>query len=602
MANPADTLTDAVHTLTYAWPAILRMLANILLLSGADDFVPFLLCLRHWIKQRGSSARPTVFGVPNGERRIAIFVPCWKESEVIGDMVRRNLAAIRYRNFDIFLGVYPNDTATLQVAEDLARAYRNVHVSVCPHPGPTSKADCLNWIYCRTIRFEKETAIHFDTVVLHDAEDLIHPEAFRTINRERVRHAMVQVPVLPLPTPFGEFTHGVYCDEFAEFQIIDMRARGYSGSFTPSNGVGTGVARHILEQLGEERGQIFDPASLTEDYEIGVYIHRLGYSQIFVPLQLGSADLVATREYFPRKWGSAVRQRTRWVTGIALQGWERDGWRGTLGVRYWFWRDRKGLLTNPLGLLTNLLFVAGALDLAASTLLHRSWQFGVDNPEILRLCTITATLQSFRLLLRMCCVSRIYGLRYALGVPIRSFTGNFINGVASLAALRNFALSKLYRRPLVWLKTEHSYPQRESMSIPSRDLHEVLAGSGIIAEARLAAVPGRKLVNNDLADYLLTQQALSEDEICSALSLQSGFPSTRVDIRAVKPRTLQSLPLKIQKQFNVVPFRVENGRLLVAGTRVPDDAFFQQVRTLTRLSVEYQLVSKRNLEQLQALV
>ncbi len=115
-------------------------------------------------------------------------------------------------------------------------------------------------------------------------------------------------------------------------------------------------------------------------------------------------------------------------------------------------------------------------------------------------------------------------------------------------------------------------------------------------------MPSRKRVNNELADYLLTQQTLSEDELCSALSLQSGLPSTKVDVRAVKPRTLQSLPLKVQKQYGVVPFRVENGRLLVAGTGVPDDAFFQQIKSFTHLTIEYQLVSKRNLEQLQALV
>ena len=79
--------------------------------------------------------------------------------------------------------------------------------------------------------------------MLHDAEDLIHPQAFALINRERLRYDMVQVPVLPLKTGFGDVTHGVYCDEFAEFQMIDMRARQLSRSFIPSNGVGTGFAR-----------------------------------------------------------------------------------------------------------------------------------------------------------------------------------------------------------------------------------------------------------------------------------------------------------------------------------------------------------------------
>jgi len=33
---------------------------------------------------------------------------------------------------------------------------------------------------------------------------------------------MVQVPVLPLATCLGDWTHGVYCDEFAEFQLKDI--------------------------------------------------------------------------------------------------------------------------------------------------------------------------------------------------------------------------------------------------------------------------------------------------------------------------------------------------------------------------------------------
>ncbi len=186
--------------------------------------------------------------------------------------------------------------------------------------------------------------------------------------------------MLPLPTPLLEFTHGIYCDEFSEFQMIDMPARQFSGSFIPSSGVGTGFAREILERLAEERNnRVFDSASLTEDYEIGVYIHSAGYPQLFAPLKRGDKGFMATREYFPRKMRSAIRQRTRWVTGIALQCWERSGWRGSWRNRYWFWRDRKGLLANPLSLLTNILFLAGLTDLFAETAEHRPWRFAVSN-------------------------------------------------------------------------------------------------------------------------------------------------------------------------------------------------------------------------------
>lgn len=581
---------------------MLRVLSNLLLLSGMDDFVPFLFCTAHWLRKKlADPHEPKVLGVPDGERAIAIFVPCWQEWEVIANMVRHNLAATRYRNFDFILGVYPNDLQTLAVVESLSREYRNVHASICPHPGPTSKADCLNWIYHQMTRIEKTRGVLFDTVVLHDAEDIIHPEALNAINRERVRHAMVQVPVLPLATPAGEFTHGVYCDEFAEFQIIDMRARGFSGSFTPSNGVGTGFARQILERLGEERGQVFDPVSLTEDYEIGVYIHRLGYSQIFVPLELGEKDLVATREYFPRKVKSAIRQRTRWVTGIALQGWERDGWRGSLATKYWFWRDRKGLITNPLSLLTNVVFLVGLMDAIQSTVMHRPAFFEVTDPEILRLCGWTMAIQIFRLAIRMTCVRRIYGWSSAFAVPLRSFHGNYLNCCASLCAIRNFTISKLRRRQLVWAKTEHSYPQRGVVPTAGRDLQEVLVGSGLISEDRLSSAQTRMRATEDLADYLLATRAMTDEDICRALSLQSGLPATRVDVREVKPKVVQSLPASLQRRYGVVPFRVESGKLLIAGTRVPEEEFFEELRPHTRLSIDYQLVSKGNFEELLAL-
>ena len=81
-----------------------------------------------------------------------------------------------------------------------------------------------------------------------------------------------------------------------------MRARQLSRSFIPSNGVGTGFAREILDRLASERGgMVFDPASLTEDYEIGVYIHKAGCPQLFAPLRRGDGKFVATREYFPRR-------------------------------------------------------------------------------------------------------------------------------------------------------------------------------------------------------------------------------------------------------------------------------------------------------------
>jgi bacteriophage N4 adsorption protein B len=537
------------------------------------------------------------------ERKIAIFVPCWKESGVIGNMVRHNLAAIHYRNYDFFLGVYPNDEATVEAANQLAETFENVHVAVCPHPGPTSKADCLNWIYQRMLLFEQEHGEYFDTVVLHDAEDIVHPEALRLINRERTHHAMVQVPVLPLATPLHEITHGIYCDEFAEYQTIDMPARQFSGSFVPSNGVGTAFARTILERLASERdNKIFDPGSLTEDYEIGVYIHQAGYSQLFAPLRRGRKGINATREFFPRKIQSAIRQRTRWVTGIALQCWDRHGWRGNWCTRYWFWRDRKGLIANPLSLLTNVLFAAGLANWFASMAHHRPWAFAVSNPRIVTLCWMTTVLQCFRSVLRMVCVARIYGLPFAIGVPFRTVHANLINGCASVRALCRYIDAHLHHRPLVWLKTEHAYPTRDALHQQRRELSEVLVACGYISEATLWEVHNHITAQEEVPDFLLNNRIMSADDLCKAISLQTGVRAGRVDPRYVKRRVLRSLPVHIQKRFGVVPWSVESGRLLIAGTQVPPSTLFAELATLTSLPIEFQLVTRQNYEELRRLV
>ena len=585
------------------WQFALGLLSGLLLLSGFDDFVPVLICLRRALANRKPAQTPHNATDSSNQRRIAIFVPCWKESEVLENMVRHNLAAIRYFNFDFFLGVYPNDQPTIDVATSLSESFSNVHVALCPEPGPTSKADCLNSVYSRMCRFEVDKCLRFDTIVLHDAEDVIHPEALGIIHAERQAYAMVQVPVLPLPTPFLEFTHAIYCDEFAEFQTIDMRAREYCGSFVPSNGVGTGFARDILEQLARERnGCIFDPASLTEDYEIGVYIHNAGYRQHFAPLRRSNTDFIATREYFPMRVRSAIRQRTRWVTGIALQCWERVGWRGSGWTRYWFWRDRKGLVTNPLSLLTNVVFVAGVIDWFRSMAAHRPWAFAVTHPEIVMLCWATLVFQCFRLTLRMACVGRLFGYGFAAGVPLRSFHGNFINCCATFRAVWRYVQARLRKNKHVWLKTEHAYPSRGALQVERRPLAAILLAGGFMPQEQLRDAQKHARTDRELADHLLSVGAISQDDLCRALSLQSASPAASVDVRRVRKNVARALPAHVERQFGIVPFQIQAGRLHVAGSRVPSPDAWEDLKKFTPLAIEFRLVTDATYVRLRTLL
>jgi adsorption protein B len=53
------------------------------------------------------------------------------------------------------------------------RHYANITQLIVPHPGPTCKADCLNWIVKGTREYQEQHAIRFAGVILHDAEDVV---------------------------------------------------------------------------------------------------------------------------------------------------------------------------------------------------------------------------------------------------------------------------------------------------------------------------------------------------------------------------------------------------------------------------------------------
>ena len=546
-----------------------------IVVSGLDDLIVDF-CGIVAAFRRGRTARARVLP----EKVAAIFVPAWQEHRLIGQMIRHNRAAIDYRAYHFFIGVYPNDAATLAAARELERAYPNVHVALCPHDGPTSKADCLNWVYQRMLLFESQHGRRFELVLTHDAEDLIHSGSLQIMNAFAERFGMVQVPVLPLRTPASDLVHGIYCDDFAESSLRDMPARALMGSFIPSCGVGTAYRRDALERLAAaESNRIFEPGCLTEDYENGVRMHRLGVRQAFVPLVLEGGAPVATREYFPRTFRAAVRQRTRWVTGISLQTWSRYGWGRGMAERYWFWRDRKGLAGNPLSLAANGLTLAWLAGVAPR---HSGLTF---------LFPATLALVSLQIAFRMICTGRVYGWRLALGVPLRVVVANLLNSAASMRALLQYFRARLLNQPLVWLKTEHAYPSLAALESHKRTLEEVLTGEGYLTQEALNHALASRPGQVPLQDHLAALRLLTEEELCEAISLQTSVPTVRLREARLHQGVLRSLPARIARDWTVLPFKVEHGTLHLAGPKAPGPEMLAHIGRFTRLEVRCHLIT-----------
>jgi bacteriophage N4 adsorption protein B len=385
----------------------------------------------------------------------------------------------------------------------------------------------------------------------------------------------------------------------------DLRARQVMGGFIPSCGVGTGFTREALEKLAAAHSnRIFEPECLTEDYENGFRMHRLGCPQLFAPVCRTERGFVATREYFPRKFKAAVRQRTRWIMGNGLQSWQRHGWGNSAMPFYWFWRDRKGLINNLVTPLSNVLFVYGVLTWLWSSYTGIPWGLAhaVRNAWLRNALFATLGLQAFHMGIRACCSARVYGWRFAMAVPLRVLLGNWINCFATVMAYGRYFSAVLRGRPLVWLKTEHAYPNRAALAENAPEkiprLGEVLVGCQYIDSKDLEWALASKPAGTRLGDYLVAQGKLSESDLYEALSLQQNVPFGKPEPQVISRPVTRSLPAEVAKRWKVLPYKVAAGHLFVAGSELPSDQMHDELRKFSSLEIRFHLVTPTEFEEL----
>ncbi|MES2137839.1 MAG: glycosyl transferase family protein [Pseudomonadota bacterium] len=384
---------------------------------------------------------------------IAVLIPAWDEAPVIAAMLRATLERFDYANYRLFVGHYRNDPATAAAIASIDDS--RVEPVQIEADGPTTKADCLNHLYDALIAHEMAHDVSAKAVVLHDAEDVVHPLELKIFDRLIEPAAVVQLPVLPLPDPNSRWVSGHYCDEFAEAHIKELVVRELVGAAIPLAGVGCAIARRPLAQLAAlQDGKPFAGSSMTEDYEVGLRIGALGLKTMFVriPARAGERGVVASRGHFPATLGSAVRQKARWLGGIALSGWDRLGWSGGFGERWMRMRDRRGPLAALL-----LLAAYGAAFLWSQIWLAEALGAPIRariDPLVVTLLLVNGWLLAWRVLMRSGFTAWAYGWGEGLMSIPRLVVGNVI---AMLAAARAVSLH-LGGGARRWDKTRHIFP------------------------------------------------------------------------------------------------------------------------------------------------
>jgi adsorption protein B len=557
------------------------------LLSGIDDLVVDIF---YWLRRLyrklffGRRIHPVTEKDLAGiaEKRTAIWIPAWHEHEVIDKMLLNTLESLDYRNYDIFVGTYPNDEGTQLAVETVRERSGRVHKIVCPNPGPTNKADCLNWVFQGMLLAEQEKGVRYEIVVMHDAEDVVHPLELKLLNWLIPRKDMVQLPVIPLEMPARYWTAGTYLDEFAENHSKDLLVRERLGRVIPSAGVGTGLSRRVVDEMASLRkNHLFNVDSVTEDYEFGLKLLPLTRGSILAQYMVLRTQILngglwnkqqkfrqvreplAVREFFPDRFRLAVRQKSRWILGISLQGWKNLRWQGGFWGRYMLYRDRKALFTNVFNALGYIVIGYWLVDLLshpwgrALPMVPARWVWDV--------ILFDTFLMLHRLLERAVAVHRVAGWKQAfLSIP-RSVVGNTINFCATIVAVKEFWNAQRTGQRVAWRKTAHAFPSAQQLREHRRRLGDLLLENRLVTVAQLRESLALQHNSGEKLGQVLTRSGyISEEDLLAVLGRQLRISVCSIDSGTIEQTWLQKLPQQVAEKSLALPVRFSNGVLEVA--------------------------------------
>ena len=352
--------------------------------------------------------------------KASIIVALYREAAVIPQLIR-TLGAIDYPagKLEVRLVLEADDTETLAAIER-CRLDSRFGVIIAPAGHPRTKPRALNY------------ALRFCTgeiIAVHDAEDRPHPL--------QLRHAAESFSLAPprlacLQAPLNWYNRGEtwltrqFAMEYAAHFHVMLPLYQRLGWPLPLGGTSNYFRVKALRRSGG-----WDAWNVTEDADLGVRLHRLGYRcGLIAPTTLEEAP-VDLRGWTP--------QRTRWLKGY----WQ------TLGVHFGLDAERRRL-SLPL-----VMTLGGAV---LSALIH--------GPTLAAALAVAVMEQGMSLLL-LACLS-ILGAGYAgglmgaiegmarAGLPVRITDLALLPvywSIQFVPAVR--ALVQLVQNPYLWEKTEH---------------------------------------------------------------------------------------------------------------------------------------------------
>jgi len=363
--------------------------------------------------------------------RYTILLPLYRESEVLAQLVEA-LRALDYpaQKLDVQILLEEDDALTREAFERLnpGPPFRAV---IVPDSLPKTKPKACNYgLY----------ATDADLLVIYDAEDRPEPD--------QLKKAVAAFKKLPQRTICLQAKLNYYNQRqnlltrwfTAEYSVwFDLFLPGLTASQAPIPLGGT--SNHFKVPALQELGG-WDPFNVTEDCDLGVRLHKLGYRTAVLDS--------TTWEEANSDWLGWIRQRSRWVKGYLQtylvhmrRPWQllrSLGWKDFFSFQMTIGGSLVCFLLNPVYWAITALWFATHSGLIAA--LFPTWLYVLGS-----LCLFVANFVFVYLGVAGCMQRKYYDLvKYAMFFPLYWL-------LMSVGAWKAFA--QLITRPHYWEKTEH---------------------------------------------------------------------------------------------------------------------------------------------------
>ncbi|WP_426573599.1 glycosyltransferase family 2 protein [Aquihabitans sp. McL0605] len=400
-----------------------------------------------------------------------VLVPAFHEMEVI-DTLLSNLGALEYPadKLDLKLLLEADDTETVDRAmrHPLADA---VDIVLVPPGDPRTKPKALNYGL---------TLARGELVTIYDAEDAPDPLQLRravvAFDRSEDDVACLQAQ-LTYRNPDQNIITRWFTVEYLMWFTLFLPGLSRTDAPIPLGGTSNHIRRSALEGLGG-----WDPYNVTEDADLGVRLHRVGWRCAV----LGSVTYEEANSDFVN-W---MKQRSRWYKGYLqtwlvhlrhpVRLWRELGWFGFLQFNLFVGGTPMLALLNPVFWSLTILWFLGKFDFIQAIFPAPVYYAGLICWALGNLSVLYITVLAARRSERPSLVLA------ALLVPIYWV-------MMSLSAIK--AAIQLISAPTFWEKTTHGLDQAQVRTAAPA---AAMTGAGARA-AGAPAAPGPALPVTELA-------------------------------------------------------------------------------------------------------